>query len=68
MTFKPMKDTLKAAEYYFNDNLVPAYAHRDINAYNVSHGLSHLAGALEHEFHALNARLDRIEKLLQRPE
>jgi len=66
MAFLP-KDTFKAAEYYFNDNLVPAYAKRDINAYNVSVGLSHLSGALEQEFYSLNARLDRIEKLLQRP-
>jgi len=59
------KDTFKTAEYYFNDNLVPGYQQNDPNGYNVSAGLSHLVGALEREFSLLNARLDRIEKVLQ---
>ncbi len=61
------KNTFDTAEYYFNDNLVPAYQKTDINGHNVSHGLSHLVGALAQEFRALNHRLDRIEKLLQQP-
>jgi len=66
MPFPFQRDTFKAAEHYFNDNLVPAFAQKNIHLYNVSAGLSHLSGALDRELSAINARLDRIEKLLQR--
>ncbi len=67
MRIKPTAKTFAAAAYYFSDSLTEAHRARDVHQHNAMAGLFHLAHALENEAAALNARLARIEALLQRP-
>jgi len=67
MRIKPTARTFAAAAYYFEDSLTPAHRARDVHQHNAMAGLFHLAHALEDEMRAINARLARIEALLQHP-
>jgi hypothetical protein len=67
MRVKPIPQTFAAAAYYFSDSLTQAHRARDVHQHNAMAGLFHLAHALENEVAALNARLAKIEALLQRP-
>lgn len=66
MRIKPAGKTFAAAAFYFSDSLTDAHRARDVHQWNAMAGLFHLAHALENEVDALNARLDKIEALLQR--
>jgi hypothetical protein len=67
MRIKPPAKTFAAAAYYFSDSLTEVHRARDVHQYNAMAGLFHLAHALEDEMYALNARVAKIEALLQRP-
>jgi hypothetical protein len=67
MRIKPPAKTFAAAAYYFSDSLTDAHRARDVHQWNSMAGLFHLAHALESEVAALNARLAKIEAVLQRP-
>ncbi len=66
MRIKPPAKTFAAAAFNFEDSLTPAHRARDVHQFNSMAGLFHLSHALQREFSALNARLAKIEEVLQR--